>query len=49
MRDCCKDKENRVEDRFKDVLESHDGVYYTVYLCYCRKCYCVIDEETWVE
>ena len=48
MNDCCKDKQNHLHDKFKDVIQS-GGFYYTVYIQHCAKCGIIIDKGTWVE
>lgn len=48
MNECCKDKSNGNHVKFKDVLVTEEGFYFTVYLHYCKICGNVL-EMTWVE
>lgn len=46
--ECCKDPENWINGKYKDVIYLED-CYYTVYLCVCQECGEVVDKNTWVE
>lgn len=50
MNDCCKEKANLEGPvKFKNVIETDEGFYYTVYITHCAVCGSIRDDDTWIE
>lgn len=49
FRQCCKIIDNKRQSKFKDVVVTDEGFYYTVHMCYCVVCGSLVDSRSWVE
>jgi len=49
MNQCCKITDNKVQAKFKDVVVTEEGFYYTVHICYCVVCGSLVDSRSWIE
>ena len=49
MNKCCLIKENKVQHKFKDVVITPEGFYYSVYITYCVCCGKLQDSQCWID